>query len=373
MRLLLIHNEAEYYGGAQRLLGDFLSELVGREVEGKGVEVAVARVVGSRVAKLVPSGIRHIDLDDNRRFSPLVFVRQVRHLLQAHRAGPFDLAHGWAVRDWELTAIVGRLIRRPCVGTLHDHPRASFISEKRQRLMRLAARWGLQRVICVSAAVAAACEAAGYDRDRLTVIHNGVALPGTPPKRSWGSQMRLGFLGVFSERKGLRDLFRIADELARLGEVTWELHIGGEAQDEGSRQLMEGLKDRYSSAGWWPRVHWHGWVKSPLTFLEKIDLLICPCCEFEPFGLVLCEAGLAGIPVVAARVGGVGEIVQDGLTGWLYEPGDYCGAARIIAGLAADRSLCIQAGERGYSRVTERFGIAKMVAEYVRLYSTLTR
>src|SRR5204863_2747971 len=105
---------------------------------------------------------------------------------------PFDLVHGWAARDWELTSLVAGIWRKPAIGTLHDHPAAGYIRRKRRLLMRLAAAWGLRRIVCVSDAVRRACEAMGYRRERLLTIRNG--LPG---------------MDLASERSALHSKFRI--------------------------------------------------------------------------------------------------------------------------------------------------------------------
>jgi glycosyltransferase involved in cell wall biosynthesis len=55
-------------------------------------------------------------------------------------------------------------------------------------------------------------------------------------------------------------------------------------------------------------------------FLSTIDLLVVPSLSHETFGLVAIEAFAAGIPVVAARRGGLSEVVTDGVTGSLFEP-----------------------------------------------------
>ena len=81
--------------------------------------------------------------------------------------------------------------------------------------MRLAARWGLQRVVCVSDAVRRACEEAGYSRDRLVTIHNGLpAIQLTSRRSASESVVRLGYLGALTRTKGIDDLLEIMDRVA---------------------------------------------------------------------------------------------------------------------------------------------------------------
>lgn len=366
MRFLIVHAETRYFGGAEKMLGYFMVELARRQVE-----VTVAAAAGSRLDELVPAGIDQLELAGNQPFSIRQLTRQTRQLLAAHGRRRYDLVHGWAARDWELTALFGRLARLPTVGTLHDHPQAPFHSSGRQRLMRWSARWGLNRVLVVSEAVRQACLAAGYPAGKLRVIHNGVPLasPG-PALRSRGA-FKLGFLGAFSERKGLRGLFQMLDCLAAKTPVSWELHLAGEPQDDAGVMMMSELKQKYQTQSWWPQVHWHGWVEQPQEFLKSLDLLICPSAEFDPFPTILLEAGQAGLPVVATRVGGVPEIIREGENGWLFDPGDWArGAGQIVALLQAPGRV-FEAGQRAAQRLRAEFPIAKMVAQHLEVYSTL--
>jgi glycosyltransferase involved in cell wall biosynthesis len=366
MRVLIIHPESQYFAGAETMLGYFLTELVRTHCE-----VAVAAVRGSRVARLLPGETVPVWLEGCPGFSPAAVWRQAKALQAFHTEFPFDLVHGWAARDWELAALAGWRCQRPAIGTLHDHPEASFISGKRRRLMRWCAGYGLKRIICVSGAVRTACVDSGYPRSKLVVVRNGL-LPvedAATPRPS--GPFRMGFLGTFSQRKGLPTLFQIADALSAGCGASWELHLGGGAADEAGERLLEDLRGAYATRPWWPRVRWLGWVKSPQDFLRTLDLLVVPSSEFDPFPTVLLEAGLCGLPVLASRVGGVPEIVADGQTGWLFEPDEVEPAAQILSRLMAGPEILKRAGQAARERVLREFSASKMVAEYRLLYSNL--
>src|SRR6266511_249629 len=366
MRVLIIHPEARYFAGAEKMLVYFLEGLKASEHD-----VTVALVKGSKLAGSFPGGVTQTYIDDNRAFSLRALKRQLTELRKRHRETPFDVVHGWAARDWELTALLGWFTRRPTLGTLHDHPQADFISRKRQLLMRWSARWGLRKVICVSHAVRSACLSAGYPEDKLEVVHNGLPDYQTARDAKPDSVFRLGFLGAFSERKGLPDLFSLLAEIARTTGASWEMRIAGEAQDALGKGMVDQIRKRYGHLPWWQQVHWLGWVDGPIDFLRNLDLLVVPSTEFDPFPTVLLEAGREGIPVLAARVGGVPEIVVNGQTGWLYEAGDWRQAASLVGGLIAERAQLGKAGELARERIRKEFTLAKMVANYLMLYSAL--
>lgn len=370
MKLLLLRDEPTYFAGAEQVLCYYLDGL--REVE---VEVAVAAAAGSRLWRQLPAGLRQVAFEETRAFSLGKLWRQIGRLRALRREFAFEVIHGWTARDWELAALAGWLLRLPAVGTLHDHPHARFISPGRQQLMKGCARFGLRRVACVSEAVRHACLAAGYPAAKLVTIHNGLpdaeaAAPAGEPLAG-NAPARIGFLGLLSERKGLRALFALLDALARLQPGGWELAVAGEAQDPEGRRLVDELRQHYGARPWWRQVSWLGWVKTPHEFLRTLDVLIVPSTEFDPFPTILLEAGRAAVPVVAAAVGGVSEIVVDGTTGRLYPPERPETGAGLVAELLADAEGRRRLGAAARQRICEVFSPTRMVANYLAVYRSI--
>lgn len=358
MRVLLLHTEGLYFGGTEVQLGRLVAGLAGG-----AVHTTVACVAGSPMARALPAETTKLELPPNQPFSLTGLQRQLR----AVAAVKFDVLHGWGARSWELASLVGAWRRLPTVGTLHDHPQAEYLTARRQQLVRWCARFGLDEVTVVSHALKDACVAAGWPARKLTVIHNGLTVPAESPRRPSG-RLRLGFLGSLSEGKGLRDLLAAVAELERRAAGRWELHLAGAAQDAASEALVQELKRTYSSCPWWSRVHWRGWVRAE-EFLGEIDVLVFPSRTFETFGLAPAEAALAGVPVVAARVGAVPEVVADGRTGWLFAPGDWAGCAALLERLVDQPTELASAGRAARVHVRESFPVAKMVAGYAAIYS----
>jgi glycosyltransferase involved in cell wall biosynthesis len=83
------------------------------------------------------------------------------------------------------------------------------------------------------------------------------------------------------------------------------------------------------------------------------------------------EALATGTPVVANRVGGVPDVVRDGVDGFLVEPGDVEGAAERLEQLARDPALREQLGASGRERVRARYAVSRLVDDVDRLYRSL--
>jgi glycosyltransferase involved in cell wall biosynthesis len=79
-----------------------------------------------------------------------------------------------------------------------------------------------------------------------------------------------------------------------------------------------------------PEVERYGWIDGAAGLMGELDVLVLPS-HAEPFGTVLAEAMNAGTPVVATRVGGLAEVVEDGVSGRLVSPGDPAALAAAVA------------------------------------------
>jgi len=367
MHILILHPENRHLGGAERMLEYFCAALP--ELN-RRVTVAVAPK--SRLQELLPKTIQMVEIPANGRFSLRGIGKGVARIVALHRRDPVDLIHGWAARDWELTAVLGTVLRRPVIGTLHDHPAATYISSGRQRLMRYSANLGLNRVVCVSDALKTACAQCGYAPSRLSVVHNGLPRRREQKPAIRSAKTRLGYLGVYQHAKGIDGLLLMLEELARQQSENWEMNFAGGTIDPLSEAWLRELSRNYGKQAWWNRVHWNGWVNDPYQFLNNIDVLIFPSRNFDSFPTVLLEAGLAGVPAVAARVGGTREIIEDGRTGWLFEPEAWSQGAKILHRLVRNPELIAQASQAARRRVETCFTSDKMIAEYVNTYSTVT-
>jgi glycosyltransferase involved in cell wall biosynthesis len=166
---------------------------------------------------------------------------------------------------------------------------------------------------------------------------------------------RLGFLGRLVPERGALALGAAVAELAARG-IAVELTIGGDGPERaaiaraaaGAPVTLLGTVDRD-------------------RLLAEVDVLAIPSRWHEPFGLVAAEAAARGVPVVASRRGGLPEIVDDGVTGWLYDP-DRPGALRhALAAAIGDRGRLAAIGAAARARST-RFHPDRQLDAYVAVY-----
>ena len=115
-----------------------------------------------------------------------------------------------------------------------------------------------------------------------------------------------------------------------------------------------------------------GWRRDIPEILAASDVVALPSRFGEGCPNAILEAMAAGRPVVAARSGGTPEVVADGETGILHEPGDVEGLRSALVRLASDAALRRRMGEAGRARARERHSVEPMVNRYEALYIELT-
>jgi glycosyltransferase involved in cell wall biosynthesis len=113
-----------------------------------------------------------------------------------------------------------------------------------------------------------------------------------------------------------------------------------------------------------------GYQEDVAGYYALFDAFLLPSVnEGTPVSAI--EALAAGTPVVATRVGGVPDVVRDGLDGFLVSPGDVDGAAARLASLAADPELRRRLGDAGRARMLDRYSVDRLVDDIDRLYRSL--
>lgn len=212
------------------------------------------------------------------------------------------------------------------------------------------------KVVCISEHERETALEAGFPSERLHVVLNGVAekapeprgnVPAWPPGRK-----RLLFVGRFDLQKGV-DLFCSA--MRELGDEAFGVLAGGSVLYDADGVEMP---DNCESVGWINAARLE-------AIFRTADVLVMPS-RWEGFGLIAAEAMRAGLPVLAARVGGLPEVVIDGETGVLFEPGDVAGIVHAVRHYNEGEWLAM--GSAGRTRFEKLFTMERVHAQLCELY-----
>jgi glycosyltransferase involved in cell wall biosynthesis len=225
------------------------------------------------------------------------------------------------------------------------------------------ARWLYNRavdvVIAISDGVRAALVRAGVDAARIRVVPSGIdpaaveAPPGarTTVRAAWAASpddVLVVVLGALERRKGHAVLL---DAATRLDWLPLRYVFCGEGSEHASLAA--------AAAPLGDRVVFAGFRSDVAACLAAADVVALPSLH-EGLGVAALEAMAAGRPVVASRVGGLGEVVVDGETGVLVSPGDPASLAEALRGLASAPARRAALGQAGRARVLARYTAARM-------------
>ena len=227
-----------------------------------------------------------------------------------------------------------------------------------------------RRLIAISDAVRRFLERAGHDPAKLVTIHYGLdELPAAP------SELTPADAGIPAARRSLLAVGRLIAQkdhptLLRAFAAFTRRHPDARLAILGSGPLEAETRRSSHELGLDDAVLLPG-RSSIRDWLERADVFVHTS-RWEGFGIVLLEAMLAGLPVVATRVSAVPEVVADGETGLLVEPGDDAGARR------GARSRCSPTGarappRRGRARARAgEFSVARMAERTLAVYRDAT-
>jgi glycosyltransferase involved in cell wall biosynthesis len=151
-----------------------------------------------------------------------------------------------------------------------------------------------------------------FQHSKKRVVRNAISLSEIEPtKRQANERITLGYLGRLVPGKGVDDLLQAMKNIASKV-PSLQLVVGG----TGSVEYERTLKNMASGLS----VKWLGYTTQDVLF-KQVDALVVPSRVYDNFPGVIAEAYMYGIPVIGSNRGGIPEMVVEGLTGWLYDPG----------------------------------------------------
>ena len=189
-------------------------------------------------------------------------------------------------------------------------------------------------------------EVEGFDGASFEIVHYGIEPDGEPRPYSAG-EPRLLCVGRLIPIKGHIVLLRAFAE-ARRQVPSLRLDIAGRGPLEPAlRALAKELEVEDA-------VRFLGYVAPIQRAVEESAIVVVPSMG-EGFGMVALEAMERARPVIAAEIGGLGELVEDGVTGYLVAPGEAEPLAQALVRLASDLGLAAEMGRAGRTRALEQF------------------
>lgn len=340
------------YGGARQVLY-LMRGLAGAGIEQRlvcppGSELGdAARAEGHEVREVAYAGDLDVGLVVRLRALLKGTTTDVLHIHSRKGADTWGVL---AAAGLDVAVIITRRVDNP------DHP----------LLIRWKRRFA-DEFVAISAGVRRALVADGIAQERIPVIHSAVDLeqfraaghPAPGLRSRYGlpeDSLVVGVIAQLIPRKGHDHLFRALPPLLERFPTLRVLLFG-------QGPLRHDLEEQARRLGIDGAVVFAGYQRSLAEILPGLHLVVHPAL-MEGLGVALLEAAASGVAIVASAVGGIPEVVRDGVNGLLVPPGDPGALQDAIVRLLADPETRLAMGQAGRALMEQEFSIERMAAAY---------
>jgi len=375
-KILYFITQSEY-GGAQRYVFDLANNLK------SDFQVAVAMGEqgkdGRLAKKLDENDIKYFILPHLKRdISPLNEIFALREIIKLIKKYQPDIIHLNSSKISILGSLAALFTKTKVIYTVHgwvfNEPLPTPLKWFYLWLEKFTAKFK-DKIICVSESdrqVALKYKIAPVEK--LITIHNGLALchSGLDPESSikkleqisgvkLTNNFLIGSIGNLYKTKGFEYFIETADILThKLNTPATFIIIGQGKEREALENLIakHNLKNNFILAGN---------IDQAARLLPAIDVYVCSSVK-EGLSYTLIEAMQAGRPIVATKVGGNPEMIENEKTGLLSKPADARDLAEKIKTLLNNKALALELGQNGKAKAMVEFGLEKMVEQTKNVY-----
>ena len=311
---------------------------------------------------------------------PFALFALWRGMISLRRDPGISVVFGGSTLAAPLVWILARLFSRRAVVQVHGLD----IIYRSALYQLLCVRWlrRCDRIIANSAYTATLAESKGVSPKRISVIPPGVdperfaaTSDVAAMKKFFGLAGRrvVLFVGRLARRKGVKELIQnsFPRVVAAVPEACFVI-VGANPTE--SLAHRDDMVTEIAAAASWLELERHVILLGSLSdddlvkLYQACDLVVLPALatteDVEGFGIVLLEAAAAGKPVVATRVGGIQDAVEDGEGGLLVAPGDYDALSQAIVNLLGDERKRQMIGARARQRLNENFTWSRVISLY---------
>ncbi len=323
-----------------------------------GHKAVVVSAGGPLVGELTSAGATHYALPVHRK-SPLAIFQSVKALTRIVRMEGIDVIHARSRVPALIAYLVSRTTQVPLVTTCHGfyskHPLSSVMG------------WGKLVIVASHIIGKRMRDDFGVSHQKIRLIPRGVNLDEfkyDPPSDGKPRDIVIGMVGRLTPIKG-HGLFLKA--MARVVRVfpNIKIQIIGDAP---KAQYKEELMTLTRNLGLSHAVQFLGTRYDIPELLSKFTVLVAPSVGEEAFGRVVIEAGACGVPVVATRMGGLVDIIEDGKNGFLVPTDDPRILAEAVQRLLKEPELAKTMAAALREKVEKEYNLPLMFEKTLKVY-----
>jgi glycosyltransferase involved in cell wall biosynthesis len=342
------------FGGAEKLLLDIV-----RYLDKSRYEVKVLTVMGDGplVLDFEKAGVAVKIFEKKNKLGIGVIWRIYKYLKQ--EKPQIVHTHLFGGDTWgRLAAILARV--PIIISTEHN---TNLDEGFLKRLVKKILSFFTKKIIAVSQAVKNYSVVVDHiNEKKMIVIPNGIEIDKFMmiPEKEYSRPPVIGIIGRLEKQKGHEFLF---EALNLIKNIPWALWVVGQGS------LGPRLEKLAKDLDLRERIIFLGARRNIRELLGQIDIFVLPSL-WEGLGLAVLEAAAAGKPIVASRVGGVPEIIEDGKTGILVEPKNIKSLAEGLERVLLREGEAREMGRRAKKEIV-KFDVKNMIVAYEKLYERL--
>ena len=303
-------------------------------------------------------------------------LRQVKGLVES---GGYDIIHCHGSRANLAGAILRAGTKKPVVSTVHSDYKLDYLGRPAAALtygkLNILALRHIKYHIGVSDAMRSLLISRGFPRSTTFSIYNGLDFSREVPRRDRrafyervGAHVESGdvVVGAAARLDPVKDLGTLVRGFAEAKKSVpgLRLIIAGEGAERGALEALAaelGVADSVTLAGWLDDMdEYYGSID--INALSSIS---------ETFPYAITEGAAHRLPTVSSRVGGIPRLVEDTVTGYLFEPGDWETLAARLAALAGDAELRQRLGGAIFERAAREFSVEATCREQCAVYEEI--
>ncbi len=329
-----------------------------RELVKRGHKVIVVSFGGRMVKELLSTKAIHIKLPVHKK-SLFTILRMIKRLERIIKEERIDIVHARS----RVPAIIAFFAAR--------HTTANFITTAHgyysKHLLSRIMGWGKFVIVASTVIGRHMIEDFGVPRERIKFIPRGVDLDKFKFNPIHNKvEYKIGVIGRITPIKGHTFFLQAIARVVRIFPKVKILIIGDAPEDK--PEYIENLKVLIRKLNIERFVEFLGSRHDIPKLMSELDLLVLPSIGQEAFGRVIIEAGASGVPVIATKIGGVVDIIENNKTGILVKPGDMMEMVNSIVKLLKDRELSKNLAIEARKRVERDYSFMRMADSTIRVY-----
>jgi len=325
-----------------------------------GHKAVVVSAGGQLVNELEAFGAVHYQLPVHKK-SFLNMFKLVPELAKIIEKEKIDIVHARSRAPAWIAYFACRRTKAIFITTCHGYYRKHFFSS--------VMGWGKKVIVLSNVIARHMIEDFSVPYERIKLVPRSVDLEKfkyISPDTKINDEFNVGIIGRITPLKGhlyfIKAMAKVARVVPRIKIwIVGDSPVSKQAYKEQVQVLVKRLGLSHCT-------EFLGTQRDIPGILSNLDLLVLATTTHEAFGRVIVEAQASGVPVVATKVGGVVDIIDDGVTGLLVHPSDAASMSEAVLKIFKDKQLALSLAENAYKKVKEKYSVELMVKNTLDVY-----